>query len=60
MEKNYSLRSKVGSLFGVPVGNTSYRLFLASMNENGKITSRSLLELITVVLEELEELENKE
>ncbi len=56
-QKNQSLREKVSAYFGVPMGATSYRLFLASMNVTGKITARSTLELLTIAFEKIEEME---
>jgi hypothetical protein len=55
-----TLRDKVSALFGLPIRDTSYRLYLASMNESGKITARSLLDLMTIVLETLDEMEKKD
>jgi len=52
-----TLKDKIGNYFGMPMRDVSYRLYLASMNESGKITARSLLDLMTIVLETLDEME---
>lgn len=54
------LKDKIGSYFGIPLGNTSYPLYFGSMNERGKITARSLLDLITILCETISETEETE
>ena len=59
MSQKVSLKEKVSLLFGLPVGGTTYALYLGLMNESGKITARSILDLMTIVLDELEEIEKE-
>jgi len=54
------VKNKISEYFGIPMGETRTDLYLASMNESGKITARSILELIMIIVDEIDELQNKE
>jgi len=54
------IRNKVGEYFGVPMGEVKTPIYMANMNEAGKITARSLLDLMTIIIEDIDELQNKE
>lgn len=52
-----AIRISVGNLFEAPVQNMSFVSYLAYVNTNGKITPRSLMDLITILLIHVEEQE---
>lgn len=55
-----SLRVAVETLFGSKMQGMSYIAYLAYVNEMGKITAKSMLELLTVSLTYIEEMEKKQ
>jgi hypothetical protein len=59
MKSKKTIRDRVSEQFGFPIGRTSFRLYFAMLNEQGKITPRSLLDLFETVLEYLDEAETK-
>lgn len=52
-----TLREKISELFQYSMGHASFEAYLAGMNTMGKITAKSQLELIVIILTTLEELE---
>lgn len=56
MDKN-NIRQKISEIFEFPTMKMPWTLYFAQLNEAGKITERSILETITVILEDLEQLE---
>ena len=57
--KNQSIRQLVEQLFGLPAMKMPWTLYLAQLNEAGKLTARSTMDMMTVILEVLEEQEEK-
>jgi hypothetical protein len=57
MKPKQNLREKVSNYFGIPIGKIDWRLYMESLNESGKITVRSLLDMIVILLEYIEEKE---
>jgi hypothetical protein len=57
--KNQNLRQRIEQLFGLPAMKMPWTLYLAQLNEAGKLTARSTMDILTVVLTSLEELEEK-
>lgn len=53
-----STKELVGDLFGAPVQNMTYPHYLQYMNEQGKITARSIMDLCSVLLTKIEEYEH--
>jgi hypothetical protein len=56
---NQTLRNKIEELFGLPAMKMPWTLYLAQLNEAGKLTARSIMDIMTVVLGVLEEQEEK-
>ena len=57
--KNQSIRQLVEQLFGLPAMKMPWNLYLAQLNEAGKLTARSNMDMMTVILEVMEEQEEK-
>lgn len=57
--KNQTLRNRIEQLFGLPAMKMPWTLYLAQLNEAGKLTARSTMDILTVVLTSMEELEEK-
>jgi len=55
--KNQQLRQKIEQLFGFPAMKMPWTLYLAQLNEAGKLTARSNMDMMTVILEVLEVME---
>jgi hypothetical protein len=53
------VRDKMQQLFGYSPMKMPWGLYLANLNEAGKITGRSTLEILTVILDSIEEIEKK-
>ena len=53
------IRQRVEVLFGLPTMKMPWSLYLAQLNEAGKLTARSFMDMMIVVLETIEELESK-
>ena len=51
------IRKKIEELFGLPTMKMPWALYMAQLNEAGKLTSRSIMDMMTVILEAIEELE---
>jgi len=56
---NQQIRNKIEQLFGLPAMKMSWSLYLAQLNEAGKLTARSTMDMMTVILEVVEEQEEK-
>ncbi len=56
---NQTLRQQVEQLFGLPAMKMSWSLYLAQLNEAGKLTTRSIMDIMTIVLTVSEEQEEK-
>lgn len=54
-----TIKKAIGSLFGLPVQDMSFPSYFQYVNERGKITARSLLDMMTIVLTELDEQEKR-
>lgn len=50
-----NLRKQVEQLFGLPAMKMPWSLYLAQLNEAGKLTARSIMDILTIVLTTLEE-----
>jgi len=55
MEK--TIRQRVEQLFGLPAMKMPWSLYMAQLNESGKLTARSIMDILTVVLEAVEGME---
>jgi hypothetical protein len=56
---NQNLRQHIEQLFGLPAMKMPWTLYLAQLNEAGKLTARSTMDILTVVLTSMEEMEEK-
>jgi hypothetical protein len=56
---NQTLRQRIEQLFGLPAMKMPWTLYLAQLNEAGKLTARSIMDIMTVVLGVLEDQEEK-
>lgn len=54
-----TIRERVETLFGLPAMKMPWSLYIAQLNEAGKLTARSIMDIMTVVLTSLEEQEQK-
>ena len=54
------IRQKIEELFSLPTMKMPWSLYLAQLNEAGKLTARSFMDMMTVVLEAIEELEKNQ
>ncbi len=54
-----NVRVAIGEVFASPMHNLSFVTYFSTLGVNGKITERSLLELITVLFTYVEEIEKK-
>lgn len=54
-----TIKQAVSELFGSPMQNMSYVSYFRYVNEAGKITAKSLLELVTICLTYMDEQEKK-
>ncbi len=52
-----TIRQRVEQLFGLPAMKMPWSLYLAQLNEAGKMTARSIMDIMTVVLASMEEME---
>lgn len=59
MQNQKTLRQRVEQLFGFPAMKMPWSLYIAQLNEAGKLTARSLMDMMTVVLETLEQQEEE-
>ncbi|MBZ5529723.1 MAG: hypothetical protein LAN71_17740 [Acidobacteriia bacterium] len=59
MQNQQNLRNKISLLFGLPAMKMPWSLYLAQLNEAGKLTARSTMDILTVVLTSMEEQEEK-
>ena len=57
MKDNQTIRQKIEQLFGLPAMKMPWSLYLAQLNEAGKLTARSNMDMMTVILEVLEVME---
>ena len=57
--KNQTLRQRLENLFGFPAMKMPWSLYLAQLNEAGKITGKSMLDILTVILESAEQTEQE-
>ena len=54
------IKDRLSSLFGYPIGNMSFRSYFEFLNGSGKITARSLMDISAIILESIQELEDKD
>ena len=59
MNKINKIREAVGTIFSTPMQTMSFPAFFAYLNEGGKITARSLMDMMAVTLTYCEEQEKK-
>ena len=52
-----TIREKMGVLFQLSMGEASFESYLESMNSLGKVTPRTQMEILAIILEALEKLE---
>jgi hypothetical protein len=52
-----TLRERLSDLFQYSIGSTPIKAYLESMNSMGKVNAKTQLELLTLILEYLEEVE---
>ena len=57
--QNQTLRQRVEQLFGLPAMKMPWSLYIAQLNEAGKLTARSIMDIMTIVLTSLEEQEQE-
>lgn len=57
--QNQTIRHKIEQLFGYPAMKMPWSLYIAQLNEAGKLTARSIMDIMTVVLEVLEQQEGE-
>jgi hypothetical protein len=58
--QNQTLRQKIEQLFGLPAMKMPWGLYLGQLNEAGKLTARSMMEILTVLLTVVEGMEREE
>lgn len=54
-----TIKDKISKQFQYPIGKTSFKLYFAMLNEQGKLTSRSMMDTLVAICEYLEEKEQK-
>lgn len=54
---NQKIRRKIEDLFGLPAMNMNWAYYMAQLNEAGKITAKSTLDMIIVILTSIESME---
>jgi len=54
-----TIRERVEQLFGLPAMKMPWSLYLAQLNEAGKLTARSIMDIMTIVLTSMEEQEEE-
>ena len=59
MQNQQTLRNKIEQLFGLPAMKMPWSLYIGQLNEAGKLTARSIMDIMTVVLTSLEEQEQE-
>jgi hypothetical protein len=59
MQNQKTLRQRIEQLFGFPAMKMPWSLYIAQLNEAGKLTARSIMDIMTVVLEVLEQQEEE-
>lgn len=59
MQNQQTLRQKVEQLFGLPAMKMPWSLYIGQLNEAGKLTARSIMDIMIVVLTSLEEQEEE-
>lgn len=57
MQNQKTIRQSIEQLFVLPAMKMPWSLYLAQLNEAGKMTARSVMDILTVVLETLEQIE---
>lgn len=55
MQNKLTLRQRVEQLFGLPAMNMPWTLYIAQLNEAGKITARSIIDVLSIALTVIEE-----
>ena len=59
MQNQQTLRQKIEQLFGLPAMKMPWSLYIGQLNEAGKLTARSIMDIMIVVLTSLEEQETE-
>lgn len=54
-----NLRQLVSQLFGLPAMNMPWSLYISTLNEAGKLTARSIMDIMVVLLTIVEEYEER-
>jgi len=54
-QPNKTIRQQIENIFGLPIGKTRINLYMENLNRSGKITQRSILDLLVAVCEYLDE-----
>lgn len=59
MNPKPTIRKQVEELFNLPMGYMHYPQYFNALNEAGKITARSMLDLILILIQAMEEMEKQ-
>lgn len=54
------IKDEISQLFGIPVFDKPYSSYFNDLNVSGKITAKTTIDLVIVLIKAIEELERKE